>query len=334
MFSFCAVSETGVAPVLSVDFVKRFLANPRFARTTVASYAAALKVFFRWCSGSGVVSPVEGDIAAYRAFLLDRYRLTTAQCYLAVVKLFFAWLAKHGLYEDVAADVRGVQVNRSVPLRDFLSGRDMQKVLGGLRKRADAGDRGSLRDYVMVQLMVCCGLRVSEVCRLDVGDIVFSAGVHQVQVHGKGRDGKSDRVNVPDGIVDEIHSWLAARGSISKDSPLFVSLGRRNHGGRMCARTVSQIVKQALRNAGFDSPRLTAHSLRHTAVTLALMGGATLQEAQQYARHSRIETTQIYAHNLEASKNRCSRLVEKMVLGVMVRERKNPYAFPQKRRER
>lgn len=105
--------------------------------------------------------------------------------------------------------------------------------------------------------------------------------------------------------------------NFSKSSPLFASLGVRNYGGRLCSRTISQIVKRALVGAGFDSPRLTAHSLRHTAVTLALMAGASLQEAQQYARHRRIETTQIYAHNLEAQQNRCSRLVEKMVRGDM-----------------
>lgn len=133
-------------------------------------------------------------------------------------------------------------------------------------------------------------------------------------VRGKGRDGKSDRVTVPDDVVGMLHHWIASRGNVSKDEPLFVSLGARNDGGRLCSRTVSQIVKRALVDAGFDSPRLTAHSLRHTAVTLALMSGASLQEAQQYARHSRMETTQIYAHNLEMHKNRCSKLVAKVLM--------------------
>ena len=59
-------------------------------------------------------------------------------------------------------------------------------------------------------------------------------------------------------------------------------------------------------NAGLDSDRLTAQSLRHTAVTQALIAGQTLQEVQQFARHSNINTTLIYAHNLENEKNECS----------------------------
>jgi site-specific recombinase XerD len=61
-----------------------------------------------------------------------------------------------------------------------------------------------------------------------------------------------------------------------------------------------------MRAAGFDSERLTSHSLRHTAITWSLQAGATLQEVQQFARHSSINTTQIYAHNLERLDNPCS----------------------------
>jgi integrase len=65
--------------------------------------------------------------------------------------------------------------------------------------------------------------------------------------------------------------------------------------------------------AGYDSSRLTAHSLRHTAVTLSLLGGKSLQEVQQFARHTNIATTQIYAHNLDRAKNNCEEVVAKAI---------------------
>lgn len=67
----------------------------------------------------------------------------------------------------------------------------------------------------------------------------------------------------------------------------------------MAPRTVSKIVKDRLRAAGLDDAQLTAHSLRHTAVTFALMNGATAQQAQAMARHAGIETTMLYAHNVD-----------------------------------
>ena len=91
--------------------------------------------------------------------------------------------------------------------------------------------------------------------------------------------------------------------------PLFVSYGRNSRGRRLSFRSISRIVKQAMAAVGLVSPRLTAHSLRHTAVTLALKEGATLQQVQQFARHRQIETTLRYAHNLEYAMNPCPQLV-------------------------
>ena len=330
MGSYC--STFGANDVCS-DWIVRFLMSPKFSKATVAAYRAALRVFFSWCEDSHIVYPDEQAIVHFKEWLLERYKLTTAQSYFAVVKLFFSWLGRYGFYEDIASGVKGISVNRSVPLKDYLSGKEMMKVLGLLKKRAEKSKNISdIRDYVMVLLMVCCGLRVTEVARLDVEDIISTLGGYQILVHGKGKDGKSDYVNLPSRVVNAIYQWLSVRGSFTKSSPLFVSLGIRNYKGRLCSRTVSQIVKRALVDAGFDSPRLTAHSLRHTAVTLALIAGASLQEAQQYARHRRLETTQIYAHNLDARRNRCSQLVARMVMGLVARTKRNSYAYVQRYR--
>ena len=269
--------------------------------------------------------PVEQDILQFRAWLLGQYRISTAQTYLATVKLFFSWLGKRHLYQDVATDVQGIKVNRTVPMRDYLDTRHVRMLLNRLSKRAaKTGALKDLRNYAMILLTLTCGLRVSEVARLDVDDLYWSSGTYCLSVHGKGRDGKSDAINVPENVAMSVFQWLETQSSFWKKGPMFVSLGRTNTGGRLCPRTVSQIVKQALRESGFDSPRLTAHSLRHSAVTLALLGGATLQEAQQFARHSRLETTQIYAHNLEMLKNPCSRLVADMALGKKASIKRHP----------
>ena len=73
----------------------------------------------------------------------------------------------------------------------------------------------------------------------------------------------------------------------------------RNRNRRLTTRSVSRIIKEHLREIGLDSPRLTAHSLRHTAITLSLQAGATIQEAQALGRHANINTTLIYAHNID-----------------------------------
>ena len=87
--------------------------------------------------------------------------------------------------------------------------------------------------------------------------------------------------------------------------------------------SVSRIIKNRLRQAGYNSDKLTAHSLRHTAITLALEAkdkdGNTkvnIQEARDFARHENISTTLIYAHNLDAGKSIVSQLIEESILGA------------------
>jgi site-specific recombinase XerD len=75
--------------------------------------------------------------------------------------------------------------------------------------------------------------------------------------------------------------------------------------GELIARYLRRIIKGRMKAAGFDSERLTAYGLRHTAITQALLVGSPLQEVQQFARHSSINTTQIYAHNLDRLQSSC-----------------------------
>jgi len=87
------------------------------------------------------------------------------------------------------------------------------------------------------------------------------------------------------------------------NQPLFASTSNNNHNGRVTTRTISGIVKERLRAAGFDSDRLTAHSLRHTAANLNLRNGGTLEETQQLLRHTNITTTMIYIKSIEREDN-------------------------------
>ena len=77
----------------------------------------------------------------------------------------------------------------------------------------------------------------------------------------------------------------------------------------MTTRAISGIVKENFLKAGYDSDRLTTHSLRHTAVTLSLLAGKDITEVQEFARHRNIATTMIYNHALDKAKNSCSNAI-------------------------
>ena len=83
----------------------------------------------------------------------------------------------------------------------------------------------------------------------------------------------------------------------------------------MTTRSISRIVKQRLEGVGLTSDRLTAHSLRHTAATLNLLNGATIEETQQLLGHSNINTTLIYAHALERAANNSENRIAGAIFG-------------------
>lgn len=152
--------------------------------------------------------------------------------------------------------------------------------------------------------MVSAGLRTIEISRANIGDIVQTYNRTFLQVQGKGRADKTERVAISPPVYDLIKKYLELRNDFNNDSPLFESLTRRHTSKRLTPESVSKIIKNAFRAAGFDNPRLTAHSLRHTAATQMLLSGkVSLSQVQQVLRHTNINTTMIYAHDLDRLQN-------------------------------
>lgn len=300
----------------------RFLSESGFKEKTRRTFRVGLLNFAGWCHANGISEPDTGSLNRWKAYLLDCYQSATAQTYLAAVKLFCKWLAIHGFGKDIGLPVKGIKSELGF-MKDCLSENDMQKVLGCLEtkvkkaKKHESSFARELRNYAIVLLITTCGLRVSEVSSLDMGDLDAVLNQPVLWVYGKGRDGKMDFVSVPLALKILLVKYFNIRHRLTKgfmaSEPMFISYSRNSYGKRLSARTISQIVKKALIDAGFNSSRLTAHSLRHTAVTLALKAGATLQQVQQYARHRLMDMTLRYAHNLEHSRNPCSGLVMKMI---------------------
>ena len=164
--------------------------------------------------------------------------------------------------------------------------------------------------------MVTGGLRDIEIHRANIEDLRTLGDSTVLYIQGKGKDEKADYIKVTPVVEAALRDYIKTRRKPAKEEALFTSLSNNSQGKRLSTRSISGIVKQRLKNAGFDSDRLTAHSLRHTAVTLSLIGGNTLQEVQQFARHENISTTQIYAHNLDRAKNRCEETISSSIFNA------------------
>ncbi|MBQ3378075.1 MAG: tyrosine-type recombinase/integrase [Synergistaceae bacterium] len=261
-------------------------------------YTTAVKQFINYLACNGIRQPEREDIINWRDGMRENKKATTIQTYLTAVKIFFRWLEQESLYKNIADHVKAVKVQTGHK-KDFLTSNQSRAVLRNIKTDNIKG----LRDYAMISLMLTTGIRTIEVIRADVNDIKEVGGESVLFVQGKGRDEKAEYVKIAPQVKKAIITYLEARGAVDGTAPLFTSTSNNNAGERITTRSVRKISKNVMIQAGYNSDRLTAHSMRHTAGTLALLNGATPREVQQLLRHSNINTTMIYAHELDRARN-------------------------------
>ena len=293
---------------ITEDLYGRFIAYLDASPKTVETYTRAIRQFAKWISFNGISRPTREDIIAFRDELKEDHKPTTVQNYITAVRLFFQWTEQEGIYPNVAQHIKGAKLDKNHK-KDYLTSRQVKKVLEKAKEESIEG----LRNYTILALMFTGGLRTVEVSRADIQDLRTAGDSTVLYLQGKGHEEKTDYVKIMPEVEDAIRAYLTARGTVEATEPLFTSLSNNSKGARLSTRSVSGIVKTALNNAGFTSDKLTAHSARHTAVTLALVGGQSIQEVQQFARHTNISTTMIYAHNLDRAKNQCEATIAKAI---------------------
>lgn len=277
------------------EYIKAFLTSLDVSDFSKQLYKRNLRHFFDFIKQEQISTLKREDIIRYKETLLKEKKPSTVNAYLVPVRLFYQFMSDVGAYPNIATGVKKVkeQVGNK---KSALSKMQVKRLFSYLEKQEGAKAE---RDYTIINLMLRTGLRDIEVIRANIGDIGTEAGQAVLYVWGKGRTGKDSFVVLTETMYNILMDYLMTRGEINEEEPLFVSMSRKNYGKRLTTRSISRIVKNAFCACGLNSSKLTAHSLRHTAVTAALLAGASVQDAKEMARHSNIATTMIYAHNIE-----------------------------------
>ena len=200
------------------------------------------------------------------------------------VKSFFHYLStkRHLLDYNVCQELDMPKRQSSLPR--YLEEAECEKLLS-----VCDGPFG-LRDYCILMIFMCCGLRVSELVSLNLTDLYED----HLRVIGKGN--KERVVFFAEGCREAIDDYLAVRndGKILPEdkNALFIS---RDH-KRISVRGVQKMLDKKLLLAGLDASRFSPHKLRHTAATLMLKNGVDTRSLQEVLGHSNLNTTQIYTH--------------------------------------
>ena len=144
------------------------------------------------------------------------------------------------------------------------------------------------RDYCIICLFLNCGLRISEIVGLNVGDVRSD----NLRILGKGDKERMVYLNEACQAAIEDYTQVRSRMVDSSERAFFVS--NRRH--RMDRQTVHAMVKRTLLKAGLDPDKYSSHKLRHTAATLMLQNGVDVRTLQEVLGHEHLNTTQIYTH--------------------------------------
>ena len=299
-------TSQAMAPAAGVtwDLLSRFTRYIDASPKTVATYARALKQLMEYLSSRQITSPTRENLIEWRDGLKETHKPTTVQNYIAATRLFFRWTAQEGIYPDISSHLKGAKLDRANK-KDALTASQLKHILGTMPRETVQ----EKRDFAIVLLMANCALRDIEVSRANIEDMRPVGDAPALYVQGKGRNEKTEYVKMHPETEKAIREYLAARNPADESEPLFSSMSNNSAGDRLSTRSISATVKNAMKAAGYNSPRLTAHSLRHTGVTLALLAGAPVEVVQEFARHTNINTTMIYCHALDKAANPCADLV-------------------------
>lgn len=287
---------------ISADLFRRFIEYTDREPTTMKGYITCLRQFMGWMNANGIKNPQRADILAYKEYLNGEHfgrtgaeplKAGTKQQYLRAVKHFFKWTAAEGLYPNIADNIHGAKVRNDTHKKDALDREAVKAIADSIERDTERGKRL----YAMYLLCISCGLRTIEINRANVEDIKAIGNRTYLYLQGKGHTEHDQPVLLIPEVKAAIRDYLDSRTDhYTSKSPLFVSSSNRSKGQRIAATTISTMLKTALVNAGYNSDRLTAHSLRHTSGTGAYKATGNIYLAQKHQRHADPATTEIYVH--------------------------------------
>jgi site-specific recombinase XerD len=287
--------------------IQLFVENLDRKETTKQAYQKALKEWVRFYDTEPRDPNIHLILQYKRYLVLRALSPYTISLYLTALKGFFDYLVNQKRIPfNPAKSIRGLKKPKSK--RDSLTRDEVLRLLSLPFDRTVE----SCRNKAILYLKLFTGLRDISIVGVNVEDMQVKNGRFLLYYQSKGHDLKNEFVILEPRVKQMIDEYLFKRdGMVKKDDPLFTSCSDRNYSQRLTTQTVRSIIRNLFTQASIVRDEIKPHSLRHTAITFCILGGADITQARAMASHRSIETTAGYFHDIERLDNPAESYIEK-----------------------
>jgi len=303
-----------------LDFlVNQYLSEKDITRGTYELYRNILKQYLSYLKEHEILYAKTCDVTLYLAFKKSQgYTVRWHDHHVRIIKGFYRYLSNHHLRlkcpeysKDITENIKANPTSQ-LKMKSFFTVEEAKQLLS--MNETKRKYIWHYRDYAILYLMLTTGQRSVEIRRLKKKDMKNVHGEWILDVHGKGRSSSDAFVKITERSYEAIQDYLKRR----KDSNpyLFISHSFHTNIPSLSRGFFTAMLKRALKAAGLEDKNITPHGLRHTAATLNLMRGATLEETRMFMRHTHLSSTLIYAHHIERDSDDSEEQLEKFILGV------------------
>lgn len=279
------------------QLVDQYLSEKDFSATTLKTYSYVLHYFWRYLARHNrpAMSPTRADVIAWKRYMKEcGLSSATIDLYLVSLKGFFNWLHDQGIADNIVGNVR-IETRHKLFRKKILTPDQVSSLISSI----EGNKLTAMRDRALINLIYTCGLRRIEAHRLNLSDLSSD----RIYVQGKGHN---DRLPVYVGTqaIDMLHDYIIERDAcgekLGESTPVFIShFSSCKNSRRLAANSISNIVKDRIKQAGLLERGISVHSLRHSAAVSLIESGQTLYEVSIFLRHSSTDTARIYTRYVE-----------------------------------
>ncbi len=260
---------------------------------TVKAYCCDVADFICWLKDERAEDMTYKNIRSYMMEIQSKnYSRTTLARKIAAIRAFYRYLYRERLVSSNPVDnIKSPRKAKSLP--KFLSNEEVEAIFDGIKMETPSG----YRNRVIFELLYVSGMRISELCNLDFGNLNLEE--NEIIVFGKG--GKERIVLVSERVkglifnyIENIRSKIVEDGTevnVNEKAPLFIN----NTGYRLQQRSIHRSLKKTANELKLPK-KVSPHVFRHSFATRLLEHGADLRIVQELLGHASISNTQIYTH--------------------------------------